>query len=940
MKSTFLFLVLLILAETSSEFLPALSELVASNDSLSTLKKPSDRPHIPKGSTGYTLNNDTQTVAGQNDDQTMAGKITVSGVGNENLEGTEQVKRDVVLHNSTREMPSVVADVNLDLITRTEDNYTQQNSQDQQMHSPRDQELNSLVIRKCCALNELLNSKTKNCTPSNETSFDEKVKSIVEGNSTIINYELGKKEKCFHPYHIALEPGNHTILPSGHLKIKTVKTFEPNSYCIELYETSTDVLLVASSCHWLQKCRDVKQFDYSSSSDPRNRMSANSFDMDPKSPKTIKEADTFIDGKYELCSKSLDRCFTDSLCCKDSGDIFCRNSFQKCCQPNEIWSDKGCTSKGIDYMPSDEMSELLGTYIPQTNRPKSSAGKDCNVEIRRNDTFIPWRVQDERSISVNSSLGNVTIDHYCVDDYKEVTGETESMIILCLREVTHILPPEFVERSSKGLAVGKCCPEGQYLNGFYDCVSNKLGLDIIKNEEFVAGNVTEMEFTDRPLCYNNKGPTVFVSYGKQTGKNYFTFNEDNTVNTFFVEKNSIETSCINEQIKLNTAVYCIDYAVEGNSTTIVIIFCDNPPSKATHQEKFVIIPIYLAISCIALCATAFFLAMAKVRRPHKSVRKINTLPGRILMSYVMAYLMSCLLLIILLTGRHFPETCFIISGLTLFFSLASFLWNTSIAMESLLLSLDVSMSENYRFLCHSLWVWGAAGIITAVALALDHYRQNLPCSVIRPKFGEYKCFFSDDIAQVLYLYLPMSISILANIVFLAAGKLVRWANIKRLEQGYGSQNTDDTQESHTATATGHVGSAKRQHSGLRKYEQNNPISYSVKLIFWAGLTWICELIAFLYNYYIGVSEMWYTYLLYINSAINSLRGVGIFFIIVLTSEHRKQIYKKVEILCPWVTALRKLYNSSSQSHGREHTNKQSTSQNILSHNTETESTQF
>lgn len=65
---------------------------------------------------------------------------------------------------------------------------------------------------------------------------------------------------------------------------------------------------------------------------------------------------------------------------------------------------------------------------------------------------------------------------------------------------------------------------------------------------------------------------------------------------------------------------------------------------------------------------------------------------------------------------------------------------------------------------------------------------------------------------------------------------------------------------------------------------------SVLLVVWSGATWFMEVVAFLVaQYVVQPSTAWYDYLWYIPSSVNALRGVGIFCILVLTSENRGKL---------------------------------------------------
>lgn len=66
------------------------------------------------------------------------------------------------------------------------------------------------------------------------------------------------------------------------------------------------------------------------------------------------------------------------------------------------------------------------------------------------------------------------------------------------------------------------------------------------------------------------------------------------------------------------------------------------------------------------------------------------------------------------------------------------------------------------------------------------------------------------------------------------------------------------------------------------------------MVLWSGGTWLFELVGFVAARYISPpQERWYDYLWYIPAAINSLRGFGIFFILVMTPENRNRIVRAI-----------------------------------------------
>merc|ERR1712136_696738 len=69
-----------------------------------------------------------------------------------------------------------------------------------------------------------------------------------------------------------------------------------------------------------------------------------------------------------------------------------------------------------------------------------------------------------------------------------------------------------------------------------------------------------------------------------------------------------------------------------------------------------------------------------------------------------------------------------------------------------------------RFVMYSIYAWGVPTLIVAVGQILD-YSPNLPDSIIKPSFGVTHCWFIDSTSLMAYLYGPIGVIILSNIIF-------------------------------------------------------------------------------------------------------------------------------------------------------------------------------
>nr|XP_053626527.1 uncharacterized protein LOC128684402 [Cherax quadricarinatus] len=108
---------------------------------------------------------------------------------------------------------------------------------------------------------------------------------------------------------------------------------------------------------------------------------------------------------------------------------------------------------------------------------------------------------------------------------------------------------------------------------------------------------------------------------------------------------SVEGRCVLGRQLLRRENYCLEYGVDGSNIRPIVLVCpDTWKGMDVHTEKFGLTAVLLGFSCAALFATAFSLISTRVRRGLVTVKKVNTLAGRILLSYVLAYLVAFLLL--------------------------------------------------------------------------------------------------------------------------------------------------------------------------------------------------------------------------------------------------------------------------------------------------------
>ncbi|XP_069172679.1 uncharacterized protein [Procambarus clarkii] len=464
---------------------------------------------------------------------------------------------------------------------------------------------------------------------------------------------------------------------------------------------------------------------------------------------------------------------------------------------------------------------------------------------------------------------------------------------------------------SKAEIVAKCCGHNQYMamDG-YACVLDDLGLSLLQDPLVRAASITQLTYTSFPTCESGEGYHFYYVDPRSVD------DHGELMAGQVLEVVSMEGECVLSRRSIHQHNYCLEYGVDGSDIRPIVLVCPEMwENTDVHRMKYGVMAALLGVSCIAFFATAVFLVSSHARRGLVTVRKVKTLAGRLQLSYVLTSLVGFLLLAASMTVEVAQDSsqCYAMAGLLTFFLLAGFQWNTSICLEALIASLRFGMfgeDEGWRYILHSLWAWGVPGLITSLALTLNHYRASLPCSVITPRIGLYNCFFSDQKAKLVYLYVPMLLTLCANTFLLLASRCVRSANLRRMDYCItelkhkptptspslpGSDGRETPLKSLVRDSGGESSSTSgpRQHQGDGGQPSLHPHNLwreSVLLVVWSGATWFMEVVAFLVaQYVVQPSTAWYDYLWYIPSSVNALRGVGIFCILVLTSENRGKL---------------------------------------------------
>ncbi|XP_063846787.1 uncharacterized protein LOC135092275 [Scylla paramamosain] len=686
----------------------------------------------------------------------------------------------------------------------------------------------STPVRKCCELGFFFSLQTQQCeaAPVN-MDFEDIVQSLRQPDASShgdVQLVTGLLPTCpgtgRTPVISEVVHGSHLLLEHGFLRSEvTGHDHDHDHYCLELAAPGPDQLeasiMVAAQCqpwptkiltrkccaldqyydHALEECRPklanmsgheelVREFIRSDAGVSSIKVQTGTLRCDRGAPRIVVADQAFLDASSQLCERLTGKCHTTSSYCVEylwaAGDTTMTavasvcpvEAFHKCCPSEHLLTETGCALAGPGDV-SARMRQLLEVLDPHYGFPTENGGQLCVQElITPDDADVQWWISKNGYLSVDTRGDSHDTMRYCVDDYLGPSNKTQTVAVLCHAELEELVHVHLSLHPSQEGTVGKCCPHGHYFSSStYTCRPDDQGLELLDHPHVQAANITKLTFTSFPECQVSGGYHHYYVDPDLVGDDHALLSTNH-----MLEVVGLESGCVFTRHSFPRQAYCLDYTVNGSDRRPGVLVCPGMwQGYNLHAEKFGLTGILLGVSCAALFGTAFSLISTRVRRGLVTVKKVNTLAGRILLSYVFSYLVGFLLLMVNMKVemKEGNSECQIIAWLLIFFLLAAFQWNTSICLESLLLTLHVETSETLRYLYHSLWAWGLPAFIASLALTLDHYRQSLPCSVITPKVGLYRCFFSDPAATLVYFYAPMLISLVANMVLLLVSRYVR-----------------------------------------------------------------------------------------------------------------------------------------------------------------------
>ncbi|KAF7995144.1 hypothetical protein HCN44_004616 [Aphidius gifuensis] len=342
----------------------------------------------------------------------------------------------------------------------------------------------------------------------------------------------------------------------------------------------------------------------------------------------------------------------------------------------------------------------------------------------------------------------------------------------------------------------------------------------------------------------------------------------------------------------NQSSYCIDWTENYNTITALIcieLTNDNDNNESRNKLQDIVYPIGILLSVPFLIATLIVYSM---------IPELKNLYGKTLMCYV-----GCLIVAfcLLFCGRlvYFGSPLCTGIAFSIYFSfLASFFWLNVMCFDIWwtfggLRSLpgSVKQREKKKFIYYSLYAWGLASILTGICLIADLV-PGLPNYLIKPKFGNQKCWFVDEVSKAVYFYGPMGITVICNIILFISTALKIRQHKKNTSKQLGGMDS-------------------RRHDANKQW-----FNLYLKLFIVMGINWSMEIISWMEKgkEYLGT-------LYFIFDLANALQGVIIFIIFVWKDKIKRSLLKKIG----WNDKL----NSQSHTSTRNHSSSSRTTTTML-----------
>ncbi|XP_059052162.1 G-protein coupled receptor Mth2-like [Achroia grisella] len=374
-----------------------------------------------------------------------------------------------------------------------------------------------------------------------------------------------------------------------------------------------------------------------------------------------------------------------------------------------------------------------------------------------------------------------------------------------------------------------------------------------------------------PTVYKGRDPVqvdahlhFFYMYNTLCDDKYLVDTNINYQELFLQENGTLVEVVQGRPQWLYSKEYCVDMMMDNSTDNLRLMAAVCYPDETTIDDSSAL---YIAYAVGLMLSVPFLLVTFIV---YAFIPELRNLHGLCLMAYCAGLIVAYIFLAYLKvqSGQmNIAMTGCVVSAFIVYYAFqSSFFWLNVMCFDIWRTfsgyrgSSTSKRRETRRFTMYSFYAWGIPLLLTAVTASMQY--ANLPPGVIKPGFGDKRCWFDNWLSELLYFFAPVLVLVVCNTVFFS----VTAHRIRSIKQ-------------ETSILKGSKSTSKdKMKNDKQRY------SLYLKLFMVMGINWSVELISFM----VGGSN-WYWVVIDIS---NIMLGFFIFMIFVWKKKVRNLIVRR------------------------------------------------
>ncbi|XP_050439709.1 probable G-protein coupled receptor Mth-like 9 [Adelges cooleyi] len=511
----------------------------------------------------------------------------------------------------------------------------------------------------------------------------------------------------------------------------------------------------------------------------------------------------------------------------------------------------------MDFLKADNFSQVV---IPDSGLFDSEGRLPCDIndrEVRPLDNDVSLLDNGQLVVFWQGNKIVFASSEYCVDRVSlmdnftlpPTTGNGDKKKKPVRRAATisgwalYSYVALLCQTCSKTMCVPKCCGKGLVLEYKKHAISgcrrtNTTATVHLKDVNGSVLNSSDFYFSPmRPPDCENRG-------------SYLLNNPDNSKHTDYRVLPDGRVQVQNGLEYIERDEYCVDVVmVDGKPFSESILACrlqggaSASGAAAPLEFREILYGTYFVVGAMFLAATLLIYAVLPELR-------VTVHSGNLIAHTVCLFVSYTTLAATTLTTQLFNKYACVIAAFVIQFSfLAAFFWLNVMCADiawtfsgfRLLSYSNKIENEKKKYMIYSVYAWGSS-IIISVLTAVAEFTDFLVSPEYKPNFGQRDCWFANKLSVGLFFYAPIGILLLTNFILFMFTAL-RIVFIRRVTSKVLNRQTN---------------------------QNNTRLALYAKLFCLMGVTFVFEVISWAVQ---GPAYYWY-----VTDALNSLRGVFVFFI--------------------------------------------------------------